>query len=133
MSMKQSLITNQKGAVLFFTVLILATASFAALLALSRGSIDSFVDSYTHERSIVTKQNLMGCMDELLINFTLEEDYLTNSIDILEAQCNVTITTPGAGQRVAVITLTEENLTRGIRVEFTVEPVVVTRVIESYN
>lgn len=124
---------NQKGTVLFFTVLVLGTASAIALLALSRAGIDTFSDAEAQSRSLVVRENLFGCMDEVLIQFQVDPDFGETEIETVDAECDAVITTPLYGERDVVLTLTEGDVTRGVRVEFTLEPFAVTRVIESYN
>lgn len=124
---------NQKGTVLLFTILILGSTAIIALLALSRSGIDEFSDSVEQSESIEVRENIFGCLDELLLQFQVDENYSTALIDTLDAQCSVVITTPQAGERVANISLDNGNVYRGLQVEFNVTPVTVTRVIEINN
>jgi hypothetical protein len=124
---------NQRGAVVMYAVIVISIGAIAALAVLSKAGIDAFVDADNQVAAYDLRHELMGCKDELLIQYSVDETYNPSQIDTGSAVCSVSITSPTTDTREAVLTRSRDNVTRGLRVEFEVEPVVVTRVIDTYN
>jgi hypothetical protein len=124
------IIKNQQGAVLLFTVLITGLAAVTALLVLSRSSIDAFVDSDQQEDVMQARANLMGCADELLLQFYVDPNFNDTAITTTDAECVLSITNPGGNIRYADLSLTQGLITREVHIEMTVASLQVTKFIE---
>ncbi|MBI5369965.1 hypothetical protein HZA85_02130 [Candidatus Uhrbacteria bacterium] len=123
---------NQDGAVMLYTVLVIGLAALAFLSALSRTSIGEF---YQIQRSIESQQGLaqlMGCEDELLIQLQADPNFSATTIESGTATCDLALSSPQPSTRSANLSLTSNSLTRQIHLDFSVSPVVVTSVSESF-
>ncbi len=121
---------DERGAILLFLMLVITGASLAALLALSLGGIDAFRTAVEEEGVFEEQAVVFGCFDELLIQLVGDPDFLTTSISIGSTSCDVLITNLGGTSRTITITRTNQNITRRLEVDLTVDPVVVTAVRE---
>lgn len=123
---------DQRGAVLFFIVLVLGAVSIGIFLILARMSLSGIIDVDEQERALEVRAGVFGCMDEVLIQLQANSDYSEISVTTDSVTCNVDIQTPQAGERDVFIDLTTGNITRSVRVDLTVEPIVVTQVKETF-
>ncbi len=121
---------DERGAILLFLMLVITGASLAALLALSLGGIDAFRTAVEEEGVFEEQAVVFGCFDELLIQLVGDPDFTTTSISIGSTSCDVLITNLGGTSRAITITRTNQNITRRLEVDLTVDPVVVTAVRE---
>ena len=126
----RSLRHDNRGMVLFFIVLIFASAGILALSVLARSGLYTFLDAGQQLSTWNTRADVYGCADEFLIQLVVDEDYAPAQIDTLDAQCNLTVTTPVVGERQATISWTENEVTRSMVIDITLSPFEVTGVEE---
>lgn len=125
-----NIIPEQKGTVLLFTVLILGLALIAALAVFSRGGLETFLQTKEDIVAHETRNHLFGCLNELFIQLMADPNFTTTTIETIDAECNVIITTPQEGQRHVELTLTQEEIVRSIEVEMTLPPLQITSIAE---
>lgn len=118
------------GAVLLLNVLILGTASLVLATVLARGSLDNFLDSSRSLSAMNTRADLLGCLDEAIIQLQKDNNYATTSVYVGDATCTMAITTPVSGQRLITLSLTETDITRRVSATVTLSPFAVTQVTE---
>jgi hypothetical protein len=123
---------QQKGAVLFFLVLVLGAASLSIFIVLARANLTGIIDVDEQERAIAVRSDVFGCMDEVLIQLQADSSFSETTVTTDSITCNVDIQTPQAGERDVFIDLTAGNITRSVRIDLTVDPVVVTQVKETF-
>jgi hypothetical protein len=123
---------DEKGAVLLFTVLIVGLAAVGTFAILTRSAFDVVFDGEQQDDTQGVRGDLYVCLDELLLQFNIDSEYSTSTIDTAEAQCSVTITNMGGYVRYADIVLTEGDISRGLHVELTAIPIAVTAVSEQF-
>jgi len=107
----------------------LGTIALIAASLLSRFSIEEIGTVAEHNRSLETREHLMGCLEETLVNFKANSDFSESEIVTEPATCSLSISVAGEA-RTIVLSLTEGNITRTVRSEIIVEPFAVTRTIE---
>ena len=123
-------ITEQKGTVLLFTVLILGLALIGALTVFSRGGLETYIQSTKDVAGQQARNNLFGCLDDLFIQLMADPNFTTTTIETMDAECSVTITTPATGQRHVDLTLTQDEIIRNLQVDLTLPPVEITAISE---
>jgi len=126
MKMKDS----QEGAVLLYLVLVVGLAAVAMMSALATSGYNSFFDSDEQVRSVTVRNHLMGCVDELLIQLNEDADVAPVSVQTLDVVCPVAFVNEGGDNRSADVTLVEENISRSIHIEMTVNGVTVSQFTE---
>ncbi len=117
------------GGALLLIVMALGTIALIAASMLSRFSIEEIGTVAEHNRSLETREHLMGCLEETLVNFKANPDFSESEIVTEPATCSLSVSIVGAA-RTIVLSLTEGNITRTVRSEIIVEPFAVTRTIE---
>ncbi len=115
---------------MLFIVLILGSVSLGALAVLVRGSINSFVDANETRIAQTVRAKASGCLEEVLIQLQKDNDFAPASVTTGDATCALTVTTPVAGQREVVVSLTDQSMTRSMRATVTLSPFAVTQVTE---
>lgn len=123
-------VPEQRGASLLLIVLILGTVSFGALSVLARGSTDGLLNANDARVAETVRAKVMGCVDEVLIQLQKSADFAPATVTTGDAVCALAVTSPTAGQRLAVLTLTDQNFTRSVHVLVTVSPFAVNEVAE---
>ena len=119
-----------RGAVLLLNILVMGVVSVAAAAVLARGSLDSYLDSATALSAWNTRAQVFGCLDEVMIQIKKNNDFSSETIFTGDATCTLTITTPGVGQRLIIVSLTENNITRQVTVLVALSPFIVNQVTE---
>lgn len=119
-----------RGAVLLLNVLVMGVVSVAAAAVLARGSLDSYLDSATALQAWNTRADDFGCLDEALIQIKKNNDFANPTIFTGDTTCTLAITTPGVGQRLVVVGLTEGTITRQVTALVTLSPFAVNQVTE---
>lgn len=122
--------TYPRGAVLLLNILVIGTVSIMATAALARGSLSGFIESNAALNAWNTRADIFGCMDEMLIQIQKDNAFTTQSIYSGTATCTVSVTTPSAGTRSIVVSLTEGNNTRKATSLITLDPFAVTQITE---
>ena len=124
--------TDNRGVVLFFIVLIFASAGVIALSVMARSGLYTFLDATQQIDSWGTRTETFGCVDEFLIQLRVDEDYAPAQIDTLDAQCDLLVTTPVSGQRQAVFSWEQRDLIRHVIVYVTLSPFEVMSITEAH-
>ncbi|MCR4311874.1 MAG: hypothetical protein NUV56_01185 [Candidatus Uhrbacteria bacterium] len=119
-----------RGVILIYIVLILGGASLAATAMLARSGINAFADSSESAIAQTTRAEVFGCLDEVLIQLQKDNDFAQATVTTGFATCQLTVTTPTAGERTVTTTLTEGSITRRVLADVTLSPFAVTQVIE---
>lgn len=120
----------QRGMTLLFVVLIMGSVSLGALAMLVRGSIHGLVDANDMRTAQIVRAKVAGCLDEVLIQLQKDEDFAPATVATGNATCTLAVTTPTSGQRLVVVALTEQGVTRSMRANVTLSPFAVTQVNE---
>jgi len=121
-----------RGAVLFFTVLLIGTAMIIALASLSRAGIDTFVQADRQEQARLARAHILGCFDLLLIELQADSSFTSSTIATPYVTCSLVLTSPTSQTREAQLILTQGGITRGVFAELTVQPVTVTVMSETF-
>ncbi|NQV12145.1 hypothetical protein HQ524_02170 [Candidatus Uhrbacteria bacterium] len=124
---------KQNGFTVIMIVLILGVVSLSASVVFAKISIDNAAMDNSRNDAWEVRQNVRGCMDELLIWLAGDSAYTTSSIVTGSATCGVVLTSPTPTTRNATITDFIGNVYYGLNVDFQVDPIVVTSVVESLN
>lgn len=119
-----------RGVILIYVVLILGSVSLAAMAMLARGGIHAFADSTEGSASFAVRSELLGCLDEVLIQLQKDDLYAPANVSTGYATCQLSMATPASGQRTATLTLTEGSVTRRVVAHVTLSPFSVTQVVE---
>ena len=131
--MKLFIKKNREGAALISIILILTGAMLMLFLALARVAIFSISDSYEQEIAWEMREELFGCLDEVLIHLAGYSSYSTTSVTIDGATCSVSITTPQEGQRNIYLEITNGDISRGVFANISLEPFAVNSVDEQLD
>lgn len=115
---------------LLFVVLIMGSVSLGALAMLVRGSIGGLVDANEARLSQTMRASVAGCLDEVLIQLQKDNDFAPATIFTGDATCTLTVTAPSADERLVVVSLTEQGITRSRRATVTLSTFAVTEVSE---
>ncbi|MFA5945306.1 MAG: hypothetical protein WC802_00135 [Patescibacteria group bacterium] len=124
------IVRSPRGVVLLYTVLIMGSVSLLAFAMVARGSLGGFIDANEELSALQVRSSAMGCADELIIQLKKSSDYAPATIPVGTADCNLTVTANG-NTRSGLITLTQNSITRGVRVDTTVAPFAVTQITET--
>ncbi len=122
--------TAPKGAVLLFNVLVMGVVAVAAAAVLARGSLEGFFGSTDTLAAWNTRADVFGCIDEAIIQLKKDNNFSTVTLSTGTATCTISITTPGAGLRSVVASLTEGDVTRQATASITLSPFAVTQITE---
>lgn len=121
---------DQRGAVLLFTVLVIGLSAVAMMAALAVSGLNSFTDSYQHVSSVRVRANLLGCVNELLIQLNENPDFSPLILPTGDATCSVAVVNEGGNDRSADLLLTQGNITRSVHVEMVVNGVQLVSLVE---
>ena len=115
---------------LLFIVLVLGMLSMGTLSALAINSLNGFLDATSMNTSQIVRAKVMGCLDEAFIQIQKTNTYAPATITTSNVTCSLTVTTPSFGQRLLIISLTDQNITRSTQANVIVSPFSVTQVNE---
>jgi hypothetical protein len=118
------------GTALLLNVLVMSVIGIVATSVLARGSVDGFLGSAQTLAAWDTRADVLGCIDEAIIQLKHDNDFNATAVYIGSTTCTVSITTPSAGLRTIVASLSEENITRQITAYITLDPFAVTQITE---
>ncbi len=118
------------GVILLYTMLILGSTSLLAVAIIAQASLGGFIDANEEVVALQVRSSVMGCADEFIIQLKKSALYAPSTIVTGSATCNLTVTTNGTN-RSGLITLTQTNITRGVRVDVNTSPFGVTQVTET--
>lgn len=121
---------SPKGAVLLFNVLVMGVVAVAAAAVLARGSFEGFLGSTDTLAAWNTRADVFGCIDEAIIHLKKDNNFSVVSLSTGSATCTISITTPSAGLRSVVASLTEGDITRQATASITLSPFAVTQITE---
>lgn len=124
------LVRSPKGVVLLYTMLILGSVSLLALAMIAQGSLGGFLDVNEGVTALKVRSYTMGCADEFIIQLKKSASYAPATIPIGVATCNLAVTANGTA-RSGLITLTQNNITRGVRVNAETSTFTITGVTET--
>ncbi|MFA5946902.1 MAG: hypothetical protein WC813_02655 [Patescibacteria group bacterium] len=124
------LVRSPKGVVLLYTMLVMGSASLLALTILAHGSMGGFIDANHEVATLQVRSSVMGCTDEFIIQLKKNSGYAPATIPVGTATCTLTVTANGT-TRSGLIKLTQNNITRGVRVDMETSPFSVTQVTET--
>lgn len=113
--------TDQRGAVLFLTILVMGTLSISVLLGLTQGSLNAIVDSNQQVEALATRQIVRGCLQEVFIQIVGDSSWTEGSVTTSEATCNVSFV-PGDPNTDILVTWSSGTITQGMRVSVTRSP-----------
>jgi hypothetical protein len=116
------ILNDHNGMVLLFVVFLFLSITIIGLSGLARSGLFSFIDSANQSTSTHVHQEIMGCVDEWLLQLQVDQAYAPAQIDILEAQCDLAVTNPQLGQRQGVFTWSTEGVTQALTVTVMLEP-----------
>lgn len=119
-----------RGVILLYTVLLLGIASVIALAVVSQASLGSFLDANTEIDALEARAEIMGCVDEFIIQVQKDADYAPATLSTGSVTCDLTVT-PNGTTRSGLLTLTEGDITRGVRVDVETSPFSVTQITET--
>lgn len=119
-----------QGFALLLNVLVLGIVSVTAAAILARGSLDGFMDSQQALSAWSTRAKVFGCLDEAIIQLDKNNDFADATVFMGSATCTLTVTTPAAGQRFVVVSLTEAEITRQVTALVTLDPFAVDQITE---
>lgn len=122
--------THPRGAVLLLNILVMGSVSIMAAAVLAHGSLSGFIDSNATLAAWNTRADVFGCIDEALIQIKKNNSFAATSVYSGTATCTMAITTPSAGYRSVVATLTEGTNTRKATALVTLSPFAVTQITE---
>ncbi len=121
---------SPKGAVLLLNILVIGVVCVIGAAILARGSFEGFLDSSKSLSAWNTRADVLGCIDEALIQIHKDNNFALTSVYTGTATCALTITTPSSGKRSIVATLTEGDITRKVTALVTLSPFAVTQITE---
>lgn len=122
---------NQNGFTIIMIVLIIGVVSLSTAIVFARIGLDNVVMDNNRNNALEVRQNVRGCMNELLIWLAFDSKYTTSSISTGSATCGVVLTSPTQETRRAVITDFVGDVYYGLSVDMGVDPISVTSVVES--
>lgn len=121
---------HPRGVIVLFTVLVLGVVAISAATVLARASLEGYLDAVAAQQAWNTRAKVFGCIDESLIHLQADNDWAPVSVTIGSATCTIAVTTPSAGTRQLVASLSENNVTRQATAQVTLSPFAVTQVTE---
>jgi len=126
----RTVLKNEQGAVLLFTVLVIGLAAVSMMSILATAGFNGFADADQQVSSQEVRAKLFGCLDELLVQFNEDPDFSPSSINTLDATCSVAVVDEGGDNRSADISLTTNNFTRSLHIEAEVNGVHIFNIVE---
>ncbi|MEK9156801.1 MAG: hypothetical protein AAB448_01540 [Patescibacteria group bacterium] len=121
---------QKNGIALLLVVLALGMLSMGTLSVLAINSLNGFLEANDMQVGLATRAEVMGCLDEALIQLKKDNDFASSTVTTSNATCTLVATTPVAGQRLIVLSLTDQGFTRSVRATVTLSPFAVTQVNE---
>ena len=114
-------------------VLILGVVTLSTAIVFTRIGLENVGMDQDRLHSWEARQNVQGCMDELLIWLASDSTYTTSTLVIEGAECDVALISPSPSTRNAVITDVVGNVHYGLDIDLGVDPIDVTAVTEALN
>ncbi|MFH1404901.1 MAG: hypothetical protein ABIH21_02265 [Patescibacteria group bacterium] len=125
-----NVLKNQSGSAIIIAVLLLSAAIFSIFVAISRSSILSLSTIKTQENALIARSIVSGCLNEVLIQLTADNNFSDSPVAIGTESCNVVYSEPEEGQKEFVITHAYNDAQYGVDVIVTLDPFAVESVVE---
>lgn len=123
---------DQRGVVLFLTVLVMGTVSISVLLGLTQESINAIVDSHQQAESMKVRHVVYGCLDEVFLQLVGDSAWSSTSVTTTTAMCDV-VMTPSGSNLDLLVTWSLGDITRGVTANITVSPFIVNQMSEALS
>lgn len=117
--------------ILFLTLLIMGVTATTVVLLLSQSSVNGFLRINEQIISAQVRSELFGCLDEVLIHYAVDPDYVPATVDLASHTCTASVQANG-DVRTVTLTRVSQEITRRVIVAVNVgaTPITVTSVLE---
>ena len=123
---------DQRGVVLFLTVLVMGTVSVSVLLGLTQESVNAIVDSHQQAEAMTARQIVYGCLDEVFLQIAGDSTWSSASVTTPNATCDVTMTSVDLNSDI-LVAWSLGDITRGVTANITVSPLIINSMSEALS
>lgn len=122
-------IRAHQGVASIIVVLVLGLVAVGASVALLAFSAQRIKLAVYAAQSSAARSAVWGCVDELLIWYNVNETYVPVAIVTGQGSCNAAVSV-NAGTADALVTTTQGDVSYGVRLTFTTNPIAVLTIAE---
>lgn len=117
--------------ILFLTLLIMGVTATTVVLLLSQSSVNGFLRIHEQILSAQVRSELFGCLDEVLIHYAADPNYVPVIVDLASHTCSASAQVNG-DVRTVTLTHVSQQITRRVVavINVGVAPITVTSVLE---
>jgi|GEM_PF-2079361 len=121
---------SQIGMSLLLPVLLLGAVGISVFLMISSSALGSLAEAIVRHDAVEAKSYLEGCLDEFIIQLSIDEDYSPGTLSFFDEPCALVVDTPAVGQRRVVIIAEDGLVTQQLTAVIQLSPLTILSITE---